>query len=199
MSQKRAAAAIHADPQGNPGTTRARILAAAEKLFAEQGYGNVSMPMIASASGITAGAIYKHFESKEELFFMVVQRAVHAVSVAAEGLDLPHVVAQYTTERLKRVRQFAVEMHYASARHPKVKRLLRRSLEYNIGQIREGIVAAQKAGMIDRTLDAGLLASSVMTFIMGLMHMETLLPDLVDEAAWHDFVAGRVAALTGMK
>jgi AcrR family transcriptional regulator len=199
MSQKRAAGAIHANPRGNPGTTRARILAAAEKLFAEQGYGNVSMPMIAGASAITAGAIYKHFESKEELFFTVVERAVHAVPVAAEGLDLPHVVAQYTTERLKRVRQFAVEMHYASARHPKVKRLLRRSLEYNTGQIREGIVAAQKAGMIDRTLDAGLLASSVMTFIMGLMHMETLLPDLVDKAAWHDFVAGRVAALTGMK
>src|ERR1700722_14813034 len=82
--------------------TRERILAAAERLFAERGYTGVSMPAIAAAAGITAGAIHKHFESKEQLFFTIVRRAVEAAptTTAAEGLDgapaLAAIVAAYT-------------------------------------------------------------------------------------------------------
>ena len=59
-------------------STRDRILRAAERLFAERGFSSVSMPAIAEASGITAGAIYKHFDSKSDLFFEVVQRTVQS-------------------------------------------------------------------------------------------------------------------------
>src|SRR5579864_851652 len=48
-------------------STRERILAAAARLFAENGFEGSAMPAIAKASGITAGAIYKHFKSKGEL------------------------------------------------------------------------------------------------------------------------------------
>src|SRR5690349_23523927 len=61
-----------------PGSTRDRILAAAQTLFARHGFAGVSMPSIAKASGITAGAIYKHFESKDDLFFEVVSRTVRS-------------------------------------------------------------------------------------------------------------------------
>jgi len=186
-----------------PGSTRERILNAAERLFAEQGYGNVSMPAIAAAAGITAGAIYKHFESKDELFFHVVHRAVHASQAApAAGepnRDLPRLIARYTTERLKRGRQLAVEMHYASAKHPKIRRLLRRSLEHDIAQIARDIAAAQAEGRIDPTVDPMLQASAVMAFLMGLMHMETLLPERIGDKAWHDYVAAHVATLLGMQ
>jgi Bacterial regulatory proteins, tetR family len=47
--------------------TRERILNAAAQLFAEHGFTGASMPAIAQLSGITAGAIYRHFASKEEL------------------------------------------------------------------------------------------------------------------------------------
>src|SRR5271170_585848 len=68
-------------------STRERILTAAERLFAEHGFSSVSMPRIAKASGITAGAIYKHFDSKSDLFFEVVRRAVQSAPapVAAGG------------------------------------------------------------------------------------------------------------------
>ena len=183
-----------------PGSTRERILRSAERLFAEQGYGNVSMPVIAGASGITAGAIYKHFASKEELFFTVVQRAVHAALLAiAADTDLPHVVAEYTTDKLKRVRQFSVELHYASAKHPKVRRLLKKALEGNISDIRNGLVAMQVAGRADPALDPQMLAEALLTFLMGLMHMETLLPEKIGDKAWHDFVVDRVRALIGAR
>jgi TetR/AcrR family transcriptional regulator, transcriptional repressor of aconitase len=188
------------------GSTRDRILTAAERLFAEEGFSGVSMPTIAEASGITAGAIYKHFDGKDDLFFEVVRRTVRSVPApeAAEAATagialLPRIAAMYTTPGLKRLRQLAVEIHYASARHPRVAELLRRSLGATIEEISAQIVAAQQAGKLDGDVDPALLASAVMAFIMGLMHMESLLPHLVGDAKWHDFVQNRVATLMGLR
>ena len=183
--------------------TRGRILDAAEHLFAEHGYDGVSMPMIAAASAITAGAIYKHFESKEDLFFEVVVRAVQTAAITTEGpsdgaIELPRIVAAYTTQPFRLLRRFAIETHYASAKHSRVRRLLRKALDGNIGQIRESIVRAQRAGALEPA-DSELLACAVMVFIMGLMHMETLLPHLVGDRNWRDFVEKCVDALLGTK
>ena len=112
---------------------------------------------------------------------------------------LPSVVASYSTGALKLLRQTAVEIHYASIKHARVRRLLRRSLDVQIAQIGEVILAAQRAGNLDRALDAELLASAVMVFTMGMMHMDTVVPRLIDDAGWHNFVQGRVAALLGIR
>ena len=194
--------AIPRSETARSGGTRERILAAAERLFAESGYAGVSMPEIAGASGITAGAIYRHFESKEDLFFAVVERAVHAVPAAVgsgdPAADLPRIVANYTAARLRPLRLIAVEIHAASTKHPKVKRFLRRSLEANVADLRAEIAAAQGKGRLDPALDPEYLASAVLVFVMGLMHMETLLPHFVDDEAWRDFVERRVAAMLGV-
>lgn len=189
---------------GSRDSTRGRILTAAERLFAERGFTGVSMPAIAGASGITAGAIYKHFDSKEDLFFQVVRHAVQSVPLPAAagdtfdaGIDLPRIVAAYTSRGLTLLRQLAVEVHSASARHAKVRRLLQRTLDMRIEQLRDDLMAAQRAGSLDRRLDAELLARSVIVFILGLMHMETVAPQLVDDARWRDFIEDRVAALIG--
>src|SRR5215469_4769001 len=161
-------------------STRGRILSAAERLFAEYGFSNVSMPMIAKASGITAGAIYKHYDSKADLFFEVVSHTVQSVRLpnvdgSATGVAaLPGIVAMYTTHRLKLLRQLDLEIHSASAKHPKVRRFLRKSLESTIAQIGNDVAAAQRDGRVDGTLDPLFVASATMVFIMGLMHMETL-------------------------
>jgi len=48
--------------------TRARVLKAAEALFAKKGYYDTSMDDIVIHSGLSKGAIYGHFKSKEDLF-----------------------------------------------------------------------------------------------------------------------------------
>lgn len=181
--------------------TRERIVGAAERLFAERGFSGVSMPDIAAAAGITAGAIYKHFDGKEELFFSVVRRAVEATPTTHEAAGrtgpaaLAAIVAAYTTPRLKRVRQLAIEIHYAAAQNAKVRRLLRSSVDREIGELAKAIAGAQSAGEIDAELDPQLAASSIMTLIMGLMHAETLTPQLTGEAAWRDCIAASVERL----
>jgi AcrR family transcriptional regulator len=184
-------------------STRERILVSAERLFAEHGFSDATMPMIAKASGITAGAIYKHFDSKVALFFEVIRDAVEttAVSAAARpgGMTLPNVVAGFTTPGRKRFRQLAVEIHSASLKHPEVRLLLRRSVDRRIAEITSVIIAGQRAGTLEPTDSPELLASAVMVFIMGLMHMETLVPQLVGNDEWADLVASSIALLLGAR
>jgi AcrR family transcriptional regulator len=178
-------------------TTRDRILVRAARLFADRGYDGVTMPAVAEASGITAGAIYRHYRSKAELFFHVVRRAVEAAPISPEA-PIPEIVATYTTRRLRRVRRVAVEVHYAAMKDPRLGRLLRNSVDRQIDEIRDNVAAAQRSGVPVASADAEFVASAVMVFIMGLMHLETLNPKLIDDPRWEAFVRNCAAALINL-
>ncbi|MBE3591170.1 MAG: TetR/AcrR family transcriptional regulator [Firmicutes bacterium] len=53
-------------------TTRERILAAAAAVFAAEGYSRATMDGIAQRAGLSKGALYFHFASKEELFLALM-------------------------------------------------------------------------------------------------------------------------------
>jgi AcrR family transcriptional regulator len=55
------------------------ILDAAARLIRRKGYGATSMRDIASASGMLAGSLYYHFESKEELLVAVYAEGVRRI------------------------------------------------------------------------------------------------------------------------
>lgn len=53
--------------------TRARLLKAAGTVFAERGYDGASLDDVAVAAGLTKGAVYSSFASKEELFYALMR------------------------------------------------------------------------------------------------------------------------------
>lgn len=55
--------------------TRDSILDAAEQLFVEQGVSRTTLQHIATAAGVTRGAIYWHFDDKSALFNAMMERA----------------------------------------------------------------------------------------------------------------------------
>jgi AcrR family transcriptional regulator len=64
------------EPQISKGEqTRQEILAAAKRLFLSQGFTATPMRQIAHEAGITPGAIYNHYPSKDQLFTAVLQDA----------------------------------------------------------------------------------------------------------------------------
>ena len=52
--------------------TRARILASALDLFSSNGYSRTTLTDVASRLGMTKGAVYWHFTSKEALLMALV-------------------------------------------------------------------------------------------------------------------------------
>lgn len=64
---------------------RARLLSAARRLFAENGYGATSTPEIVAAADVTRGALYHHFRDKQALFRAVVQDEAAAVATEIEA------------------------------------------------------------------------------------------------------------------
>jgi AcrR family transcriptional regulator len=58
------------------GTARERLLDAAEAVFAESGYRGALVEDIATRAGLTKGALYWHFPSKQDLFFALIEERV---------------------------------------------------------------------------------------------------------------------------
>lgn len=67
--------------------TRDSILDAAEQLFAEQGVSRTTLQHIATAAGVTRGAIYWHFDDKVALFNAMMDRVVMPLEAALALLD----------------------------------------------------------------------------------------------------------------
>jgi TetR/AcrR family transcriptional repressor of mexJK operon len=57
---------------------RAQIVAAARQAFLDEGYAGSSVNRIASAAGVSIKTLYRHFESKDDLFSAVMQAACRA-------------------------------------------------------------------------------------------------------------------------
>ena len=55
------------EPAGKRSRTRAALVAAASQLITEEGYDRLSMDKVAARAGMTKGAIYGNFASKEDL------------------------------------------------------------------------------------------------------------------------------------
>ena len=71
--------------------TRERLLRAAQELIEEGGYGAAPVAAIAERAGVAAGTLYRHFESKQELFVQVFRsvcaREERAMRAAAEQVE----------------------------------------------------------------------------------------------------------------
>jgi AcrR family transcriptional regulator len=56
--------------------TRERLLAAARSAFASNGFHGASVEEIASSAGFSTGALYSNFDSKEDLFLVLMEREI---------------------------------------------------------------------------------------------------------------------------
>lgn len=63
---------------------RREIVAAAAECFLEHGFDGASMHRIIAATGLSAGALYNHFPSKQELVAATARAALDRVLAAAE-------------------------------------------------------------------------------------------------------------------
>src|SRR6266567_326375 len=113
---------------------RARILRAARKVFAQRGYHGATIGEIAGEAGLSNGAVYYNFASKEDLFLALldewrteligdVERAAGHPGSARPEHSFPDEV-RYVVETLKRGREWRLllfEFVTYAARNPEFR------------------------------------------------------------------------------
>ena len=93
--------------------TKEKILLAALRLFANDGYEAVSVSEIAGELGITKGALYKHYKNKKDIFDSIVKRMEEMDFERAVEYEMPEEAAcdaadKYKNMPLNKIKKYAI-------------------------------------------------------------------------------------------
>ncbi len=187
--------------------TRAKLIRAAEKIFARDGFEAARLEEIAAEAGYTRGAFYANFESKEDLFFALLEGQISSRINAFE-----HIIRNVhdPEAKLRAFREFfltvcedrrwsllSLEFKLFAVRHPEVKVRLaamnRRLVKPRIGILRDVMEGSGRKLPVSPTAVA--MSLSAVTNALGLENMldRTLMP----EAALKQILGNYFDSLTG--
>ena len=159
---------------------RSRILDAAYKLFAEKGYHEATMDDIAKRLGVSKGAIYLYFSSKEDLFEAMVKTAPQAFkeilySSFGDEADPVQSATQFFDKMLKLSASnpgLSFEILSEASRNPTLKRILKQNHAEYEEVLTSFLAEGQKRRFVRDNLDIRPLANALIALWNGL---ETLL------------------------
>lgn len=105
-----------------------RLIAAAFEACIEQGFDGVSLGDVAARAGVTANAVYKHFDSKSALLVETAKRSLERLPLDDATLPPPEraraVVRSFMAPEAEPVRRFVAELVVAAPRHPDLMPLM---------------------------------------------------------------------------
>lgn len=152
--------------------TRKALLEAAAAAFAEQGLNGAKLDDIAKRAGVTKGAIYSHFNGREDLLVKACRsatRSLHLFEFAAEAPDLSTFVNETVQVLMapenKNARMLNIEVHLSATRSKLMADLLAEWHAETLETLRDrasgGAVSPESAMLIIHTL------------LLGLSHIDT--------------------------
>jgi AcrR family transcriptional regulator len=172
---------------------KSRILDAANKVFAEKGYHEATMDDIAKRLGVSKGAIYLYFSSKEDLFEAMCKTAPQAFkeilfSSFGDEANPIQSATQFFDKMLKLSASnpgLSFEILAEASRNPSLKRILKQNHEEYERVLTSFLAEGRKRKIVGDNLDIRPLANALIALWNGL---ETLLVSglPIDEArqAW---------------
>ena len=178
------------------------IVASARDLFSQKGWQATSMQEVASEAGISTGAVYRYFASKEELLLAVFQRATDLMQ---EQFDK----AATNTTVLGTIRsvgelvlmdpecgnpQMQLEVALASSHDSEVWGPQQRDFTASVLSQVEGLVrAGQASGEIAGDLDPAVVAQLLYTMVPGISALRLQMAEEPDVPAILDLMTTLLA------
>jgi AcrR family transcriptional regulator len=179
------------------GTARTRLLEAAEQLLAERGYHATSVDHVVRAAGLSKGAFYWNFDSKEELFLALLEERLDTRARALMTMVATAGAEETTSGRVGEViaalvdehRHVVLLMNEFWALAVRDERLRERWIERQNG-LRRHLAATLEARHettgVPLTVDAQKLATAVIAMADGLARdwvaePETINPGLIGD------------------
>ena len=166
-------------PKLKPDTQHARrehILDAAERSFAHAGFHRTTMHDICRDAGVSLGALYVYFPSKEDLIEGITQRdrskLAGQLAQVAHAPDLMAALAQlaehYTLEEPRYKQQLVIEIGCQSMRGGRVSEIFRSCDSFILEQFEALFARAEAEGKIAPRLDHRTLAHTIAVIGDGL-------------------------------
>lgn len=167
--------------------TRQKLLDAALQVFARNGYERATVDEIVREAGFSKGAFYVHFETKEDLFWeMLEERITAQQETFRQVVDASLSVAENERRILEQAFNMsahplgpAVIMEFTAhgMRNEKVREQLSRMYERWHAFVAETLQQGQELGLVRKDIDLTLLASTIMALFEGSMIQSRFAPD----------------------
>lgn len=175
-------------PKLKPETLEARrehILDAAERCFARAGFHRCTMADICSQAGVSAGALYIHFESKEALIAGIVERNRNQVAEQfAELAQAPDFTAalgalgeHYAVDEPQYKRILNLEIAAEATRNEKIAELFLACDRFVIDGFTELIDRVAREGRISPIADPRIIAETLCVIGEGMFWRRAVDPD----------------------
>ena len=160
---------------------RERILSSAAKLVARRGVAATSMDRIVKESGLSKGAIYGHFGSKEGLLLALEERTLEervkasdrespALASSAERLRglLRSVISEPTRVGRERTR-LMLQLNASAAQTPSLRQRIGDRYERVHERFRDLLAAGVRSGEFRRDLDPEAASTALLALLDGVM------------------------------
>jgi AcrR family transcriptional regulator len=157
---------------------RGEILAAAKACFAREGFHATSMRDIYRECGLSPGAVYNHFASKEDFVLALGEerlRDAHARREALELIEDPiealRLLAAGTREELVREEDLLVDLQLAgeALRNQAIAEVSRQTFEAMLETVVGLMHRAQSTGHLDRSVDTDALGRVLIGIFQGVV------------------------------
>jgi AcrR family transcriptional regulator len=193
-----------------PASTKARILATAEEVFAAKGFAGASTREIAAKAGVNISSLHYHWESKETLYFAVFQNIYDRILELVRS-SIPEKLADTKGSRAVIETSMGTLFDYFGD-HPNVPKLLvRRLLENDEAEVaieRDILVPAwttfgqwmqehsgRKLSEIESHLFMLTIYGVVLVYLLDSRHFTTLLGGSVFEPTVREKVREYIISL----
>ena len=188
--------------ESSPGETRAALIAAAGRVFAERGFRAASVDAVAGEAGVSKGAFYWHFKSKDDLLFALLEERIdrplqewmERLESAPPDRDMAPEASRWFVDLLQRERDtLLLEQEYwaLAARDSRLReRYARRQARLRTALARALEARGRQLGAPQFSTPAEEVATAYLALANGLA-----LERLIDPDAVPDHLLGETTAL----
>jgi AcrR family transcriptional regulator len=171
---------------------RRQIVAAARLCVIEQGFHKTTMADVIRESGLSAGAVYGYFKSKEEIVAAIAEEALSTIDelfekilatekpltpLAALEAALNHIVA--IAERPGGdVTRVAIQAWSEALRNPAIMAIAQSKYSMVRGHFEAVARRAQADGTVDSSVDPRYVAQALFGFLPGFLLQRLLIGDV---------------------
>ncbi len=178
---------------------RHRLLDAAQRVFAEQGYAGTRIGDIVREAGLSTGAVYGRFRSKNDLLREAV--VSHASIAAGAGDHVERVAelisrgARWSDAPLTLDEAVRLEAHMAARREPEVAQALHDAQDAWRNSVEPLVQRALVDGTVADDVDPEAVLAFIRTLSLGLLVQRAAGTKAPDAAGWNSLVERVVASL----